>query len=166
MMSSQKDIFQDCESVPYRKPRISSYDPGAKKYEYIYSNVVLFSWDVDLASPFSLHKVSSFKETDIKPEWLSKNLGVNCRLAKLRRLSPFPGQVFSLIAKIELGNIFDIDCLCTYPNFFYLTHSLGAGDIQMDGLIKHLNMMYAKYSETSTSVTECLKKIVDKTPYR
>lgn len=146
-MASQKDMFRDCE-FPSRKSlkkRISStVEPSRKKHEYLYEFIILFNWDVDLISPFSHHELKKFNDSEIKPEWLSKNLGVKSRISKLRNLSHNPGQVFSLFAKIELG----------------------AEKNQIADLVKDLNRKYQKYSENCTNVTECLQKIAEVTPYR
>ena len=98
-MASQ-DMFQDIGSTQ------KSMDSGRGKSEYLYEYIILFNWNVDLKAPFSYHKISEFNENDIKPEWISKNLGVNSRVCKLRNLGPFPGQVMSLFGKIELGEIY------------------------------------------------------------
>lgn len=107
---SQKDLFKDSQSDENQKTRSksksrmsSTYDAANKKYTYMYEFVVLFNWNPDLLCPFSHHKISLFTDEEIRPEWISKNLGINSRVSKLRNLSPFPRQVFSLFAKIELG---------------------------------------------------------------
>ena len=111
--SSQRDFFQNSDSdsnlKKKKKTRTSStYDSSKKGYVYTYDFIILFNWNVDLVCPFSQHAVSLFNDNEIKPEWLSKNLGVTSRVSKLRNLSPFPGQVVSLFAKIELGMFFII----------------------------------------------------------
>ena len=99
---SRKDMSHDLGKSNSKKISSSSQ----KKHEYLYEFIVLFNWDVDLRSPFSCHELKNFTDSDIKPEWVSKSLGVNSRTAKLRNLSLFPGQVMSLFAKIELGKNF------------------------------------------------------------
>lgn len=121
-ISSQTDLFRDSDMDTRKekqKPRPSaSYDPAQKPYQYLYEYVILFNWDVDLADPFSHYSLNMFKDKDIKPEWISKNLGINSRISKLRNLSPFPGQVFSLFSKIELGKEYIyMYILCIYYKF-------------------------------------------------
>lgn len=74
-----------------------------KKKKYVYDSIVLFNWNVDLQNPFHHASLSDFRDEDILPHWISKHLGVNARISKLRGLSPCPNDVVSLFAKIELG---------------------------------------------------------------
>lgn len=106
--SSQADMFLDGDrdGRKHKRETSATYDPAAEPYYYLYEFVILFNWNVDLQSPFCDFELNMFKDSDIKPEWISKNLGVNSRISKLRNLSPFPGQVFSLFSKIELGEFF------------------------------------------------------------
>lgn len=101
-MASQKDIFED-EDLPLRTRMCSTHDPS-KKYQYMYEWIVLFDWKVDTRKPFEAHKLSIFNSKDIKGQWIKKNLGVASRILKLTNLSPFPGGVYSIFAKMELGN--------------------------------------------------------------
>lgn len=106
MISSQVDFFRESEDDSRRKerrPTSSTYDPASTPLNYIYEYIILFNWNVDLQSPFSHYELTMFKDSDIKPDWIKKSLGVTSRISKLKNLSPFPGQVFSLFAKIELG---------------------------------------------------------------
>lgn len=106
-MASQRDFFRDSDDssrVKGKKKVSASYDATTKRREFLYEEIILFNWDPDSRTPFSSHKLTIFSDKEIKPEWISKSLGVNSRISKLRNLSPFPGQVMSLFSKIELGN--------------------------------------------------------------
>lgn len=108
--SSQKDMFEsDTEDG---KARISS-SLGAvlKARKYNYDGIVLFNWDVDLDCPFSDFSLSMFTDTDLKSDWITKNLGNESRILQMSNLSPFPGQKFSLFGKIEFGK-----CYITFKN--------------------------------------------------
>ena len=119
---SQKDLFEDSDesSNKRNKKRMSStYDPSVRNHDY--DGCVLFQWEVDLEFPFSVHKLSDFTQKDIKPEWIIKNLGIASRVFKLRKLTPFPGNVVSLFAKIETGmSIFMYMVAITYTRFIII----------------------------------------------
>lgn len=103
---SQKDMFRESDSDTELKNKALSRTTsslGSKKDQYLW--VILFSWNVNVRNPFGVHKAGVFNENEIKPEWLSKNLGYASRMIKLTNLSPFPGGVFSLFGKIEKGII-------------------------------------------------------------
>ena len=103
-MASQKDVSSESGGKALCPPRISSsLAPGKKSPSYSFGWVILFNWDLDCEAPFSFYKLSLFNETDLKKEWIEKNLGVVSRVTKLKRLSPFPGEVMSLFGKIEVG---------------------------------------------------------------
>lgn len=107
---SQKDLFEDSENVKIRrsaKARVSStLDPGQSKPVYKFDSGTFFDWDVDVPTPFAQFKFSKFNGIEIKPEWISKNLGTNSRITQLRNLSPFPGRVMSLFCKFEIGEYY------------------------------------------------------------
>lgn len=108
-MSSQKDFFNDSVEESRQKAlnkRISSsYDPSkANLREYQYFWIVLFNWDVDVEMPFVIYKISQFTDSDIKPAWITNNLGVDSRMKKIKNLSLFPGGTYSLFGKIEIGS--------------------------------------------------------------
>lgn len=113
-MSSQKDFFDDSfESNKKKviKKRISStFDLAmvGQEYEYSYFWIILFDWNVDVEMPFVVYKLSQFTDSDIKPTWISNNLGVSSRIKKIKNLSLFPGGTYSLFAKIEIGSFFVI----------------------------------------------------------
>lgn len=105
---SQRDMFDasDSDGITKKKAlhRISStLDLSKTSHDHKFGGVVLFDHDVDAEKPFNYYKLSLFNDKDLKPEWLKKNLGVASRIIKLRRLSPFPGGVYSLFSKVEIG---------------------------------------------------------------
>lgn len=104
-MASQRDFFEsgseDGNKEEYRVS--SSLNAIGKKVIYNYQWVILFSWDVDQESPFGFHPLTMFNDSDIKPNWIQKHLGIASRIIQLKKLSPFPGQIFSLFGKIEKG---------------------------------------------------------------
>lgn len=120
---SQVDFFRDsdAESRKSKRRTASTYDPASKPYSYLYEYVILFDWNVDVTSPFFHYKLDLFKDSDIKPEWVSKNLGVKSRISKLKNLSPFPGQVFSLFSKIELGKHISVHVFIFYTYIYAMT---------------------------------------------
>lgn len=114
-MASQKDLFDSDKDSPQRIS--STHDPSKKKHEYIYERCILFDWKVNVPKPFDSYKLSLFNNKDLKKEWIQKNFGTGSRVTKLTNLSPFPGGVFSLFAKLELGmDCFDLVSL----HFFYM----------------------------------------------
>ena len=103
-MATQQDFVcpSDSDKVPERIS--SSLDPS-KKPQYKYHWCVMFNWDCNEPCPFFMHKLSMFNSMEIKQEWITGNLGVNSRVFQLRNLSPFPGGVYSLFAKVEMGKL-------------------------------------------------------------
>lgn len=148
-MASQKDFFrEDSSAEENRKSALtrlsSTWDPKGK-HEYVYLWIVLFNWDVDAENPFEVHELSDFNESDIRKEWISKNLGLKSRTNKLRNLSLFPGGIVSLFCKIEKGT----------------------SKKQRDRFVKDLNVKYRELACLPESdVAMCLKKMAENIPYR
>lgn len=100
-MASQRDFFDDCEKVTSKE--ISSTNPERVLTAFDYNWCVLFNWDVSLKHPFQSYVLNMFLTTEIKPPWISGNLGEKSRVKKLTSLSKLPGKTMSLFGKIPKG---------------------------------------------------------------
>lgn len=60
-------------------------------------------WDSDKGSPFEIHNLSKFSETDIPVAWIHKKLSDKRRLMK-KKISCLPSDAdYSIFCKVELG---------------------------------------------------------------
>lgn len=148
MAASQRDMFRgsqsDTEMSKKVEKRISS-SLGPKTHQYMYDWCVLFNWDCNEKCPFFFYKLSQFTDEDLKPEWISGKLGIKSRIHRLTNLSPFPGGVYSLFSKIELGTTAK----------------------ERKDYVSKLNEKYAVHAAIANSeVSECLRLIASDTPYR
>ena len=96
MASSQRDMF--AASSPEVSPRVRSSLPVTLSYVYLW--VILFDWDENVEDPFSLYQVALFRESELKPKWISGDLDVDSRQKKIS-FTTLPGKTFSLFAKVE-----------------------------------------------------------------
>lgn len=116
-MASTQDFFEtsdtDTEAKRNGLVRISSSLDLSKQPDNRYYWIILFNWDCNARYPFVIYKLSLFTEQDIKKEWITGNLGLKSRMLKLGNLSPFPGGVFSLFGKVEIGNLIFKNILTT-----------------------------------------------------
>lgn len=145
-MASQQDMFREDSDHGNISPRmVASLKPTDVKKEYKYQWVILFHWNVDEENPFFMLKLSNFKDTDIKPEWIKRNLSVDSRIKQLKNLSPFPGGTYSLFAKVEEG----------------------VSTKDRTEMVKKLN---SKFQEISTmpgsDIGMCLRLVAEFSPYR
>lgn len=143
--ASQRDMFGDDQVEDNVARPMSSLDPSKKVKEILYKWIILFIWDVDVESPFSMYDIKEFTEKDIKPEWIKKNLLVPSRIKKLTNLSPFPGGTYSLFAKVEAG----------------------APLKQRLEIVSALNKKFKELSRMPESdIGICVREVADNSPYR
>ena len=85
---------------------MSSESTILKKTDRKYVKCILFSWRPGLKNPFSIFPKENFGPTEIREEWYKFQLKPESRLRILKALASFPGEKWSMFAKVEKGRIF------------------------------------------------------------
>lgn len=98
---SQRDMFEDSEKVT--RNEVSATNPEQIVSLFDYRWCIMFNWNEQIQHPFECYILNMFETNEIKAPWLSGTLGLKSRMKKLKNLSNFPGQTFSLFGKVPKG---------------------------------------------------------------
>ena len=101
-MSSDSDNESFIQDTAVMKPPESTQSPDGSTITYAW--VILFNMCVDQERPYSIVRLSHFKETDFPWELITGELGSRER-NRARKFDNFPDETFGIFAKIEHGNL-------------------------------------------------------------
>lgn len=76
-----------------------------------YVKCILFSWRPGLKTPFAIFPRENFGPTEIRDVWYKFQLKPEYRIRILKALASFPGENWSLFAKVEKGFFYQFNCL-------------------------------------------------------
>ena len=99
-MSSESDNDSLIGGSPRGNSPPSTQVSGVSKVQYAW--VVIFTWNVDLEYPFSIVRLTHFKNSNFPWTGITEEMTEEFRLC-VRKFSNLPGQEYSVFCKIEHG---------------------------------------------------------------
>ena len=85
-----------------------------------YDKCVLFHWRAGVTEPFVMFPKEKFGPTEIRDLWYKHQMLPKCRIKLLRGLKCYPGESWSMFAKVQKGILTPAFLFFDWPSLFLL----------------------------------------------